>query len=997
MSNYESLQSELLEALASGFVNNEDSSFSSLEPQFVYNSEQKHRKVYRQIIQELNECVSFSFSVAFITRSGYQVLLESLKEALERGVKGRILTTDYLSFTDPDVLLDIERRFPNIELRVYPTFDQEGGFHTKGYIFEEKKKNETLYKLIIGSSNLTDSALSKNQEWNTEFVSTKDGKMVKEILSEFSSLWEKAAPLHPFIEQYKRIYEEQKEIALARPLLRKEEYLLKPNAMQTRFVESLQTSFLRGDKRGLLISATGTGKTYASAFGIRELKPKRVLFLAHRTNLLAQAIRSYQTVFPLSKRFAIFSGDKKQIKNLTNVTNFEWDKMKEYDFVFATRELFGKEENYSRFPPSFFDFVVIDEAHHVIGSTYRKILNHLNARYILGMTATPETTVNPEAVYETFDHNVLFEIRLQDALEENLLCSFHYYGVKDVGWADDKLYETKEFARYFDKERVDLILEKSRFYGYSGSRVKGLIFVSGKEDGRALEKALKERGEKVAFLCGEDDALTRERTISLLEKEDISDGEYLSYIITVDIFNEGVDIPSINQVLLLRPTESTIVFIQQLGRGLRHFKTKDFVVIVDFIGNYKNNFMIAKAFAFGGDKDEARMRVVNLGDLPGISTIEFDEIAKREIFASLAKTSFNTFESFANEFIHLANKLYRLPSYDDFLSFSDFDPLRIIKKYDSYYVFLRMLEKRKRLPDFIKELPKFSDEEEFILKEAGLILGAGIRKEEPLLLLTLIEGGSYGVFLNRLLQEGIVLSEQKKRTILNLLKGNWLASLSKTTSHYSFIGEDNELNPELKVLLNDEDFYQELHSLVEFYLERNKRFYSHKYKDTDFVLNAQYSYREISQLFNYEKDYSSVLNGYKYDKKNDILPIFINYDKAPDLDERTSYKDKFLDPKFLAWESRAGEKENGTLANCLRNKKTKIYLFVRKTNYDKETEAKKFYFLGEASCIGPVVANEKTLQGQTKKLSYIDVTLKLENEARNDIYSYFQSSLKEDA
>lgn len=993
--NIEELEQEIQKALSAAFIDAKEDSFSTVEPQFLYNDRNTHRKIIDVLRNEFKNATSFSFSVAFITRSGYQLLLETLKELKIRNVKGRILTTDYLSFTDPDVLLDIQKNFPNIETKIFKTLGNEDeGFHTKGYIFEQSREGKSLYKLIIGSSNLTAAALSQNKEWNTELVSTTSGKLIGEVLNQFETLWEKATPLNSYIDTYKKIYEEQKRVASSKPKIQIQEYNLKPNPMQVNFASNLERSYEvgrtgNGDRRGLLISATGTGKTYASAFGIRKLNPKRVLFLAHRTQLLAQAIKAYQSVFPIEKHFALLSGDLSLKKGLDNVFSFVYEKQNEYDFVFSTSELLGKKDILKKIDPKLFDFIVIDEVHRAGSPTYLRILNHFKPRYVLGMSATPERSDDPTTIYSLFDNNVIYEIRLQDALEENMLCPFHYYGVTDVEWSNDELYEKKEFSRLFNDERVNYILKQTRFYGYSGKRLKGLIFVSGKEDGRILEKQLIDKGLKVAFLSGEDEAKIREEKIRLLEKDDISDGNYLDYIITIDIFNEGIDIPSINQVVFLRPTASSIIFIQQLGRGLRKAKNKDFVVIIDFIGNYENNFMIAKAFAFGGDKDAGRKRVINGGDLPGISTIEFDEIARGRILKSLSNVSFNTLKEFSDAFFHLANKLYRKPSYEDYESFSDFDPMRIINKYGSYYSFLKKIENK--LPAFLGTLPQFDEVEERILIEAGRNLGGGIRIEEPLLLLSLIEGEDFSIFLDKLRKANFPpLAKEKIDCIRKIFTGSW-----NQQSKFAFTDDNFVLKESLQKALKNPDFKIELKNLLNFFIHRYQKQYVEKYKGTDLCLNAQYSYKDVCELLNYEKDLTSVLGGYKYNKKTKTFPIFINYNKSPTLDESTKYEDRFLNPKILAWESKKDRTKDSNELVPLFDKETKIYLFVRKNNIDKDQQSKKFYFLGEIKPIGPFKTVTRPSGTNGKKINYAAGSFSLMNEVRNDIYEYLQADLEE--
>ena len=973
---------EIRKAIANTFIGSENVSLGSLEPSLLYNDKEGNVKVINALREELLKCVSFSMSVAFITRSGYQLFKETFKTLKERSVKGRILTTDYLAFTDPSVLLDIQENFSNIEVRIFKTNDEQYGFHTKGYIFEENGEEGTFYKAIIGSSNLTDKALTTNKEWNTSLTSTKDGAFLKTLLFQFNDLWMKANRLDDYIEQYKRIYEAEKRQQTKSPEGFINNEILKPNPMQIAFTRNLLESVHRGDKRGLLISATGTGKTYASAFGIRELNPKRILFLAHRSLLLNQALSSYKRVLGEGKKYLLFTGENKR------------GNVEEADYVFATSELLGKEDILKGIKKDAFDFIVIDEVHKAASPTYRRIIDHLNPHYLLGMSATPERTEDANAIFALFNHNILYEIRLKDALELDLLCPFHYYGVTDLKGINDETYDKKDFSKLYSEERINYIVKESRFYGYDGTRLKGLIFVSREEDGVLLSRKLDERGYKTRFLSGKNKTEERETAISFLEKDDISDDQYLDFIITIDIFNEGVDIPSVNQVLLLRPTASSIIFIQQLGRGLRKYPLKHFVNIIDFIGNYDSNFMIPKAFSYNGDKEAARQVLVAGGNLPGISTIEFDEIAKERIFHSIAIASFSTKEEFKNVIVSLANKIHRLPSYEDFLSYTDFEPMRIIEKHGSYFAFLKEIEKS--LPSFIS-LPLFSDYEFQVLDAIGNSLGGGIRVEEPLLLLSLIEGKAFDEFEETLFEEyGKVMEPLKKECLLKVLMGEWDPYYSIPLADKGF----RLTSPLGEALRSHKAFYQEVTSLLCYLIDRAKRLFSPSYEGTDLSLYKQYSYKEVCLALNYEKNLTAVIGGYKFDKRTNTFPIFVNYDKDPELESSTSYLDKFINERSFAWESK--KKRHLTSKEfdpLLRSspKGTAVYLFVRKANNDKDIDAKKFFFLGKIRPFGEVkeVLREVFENKERKTLSYVDINFLLEKEVRADIYDYLTAKIKE--
>ena len=356
---------ELQNGFNTAFIDSTFNSNLAYKPQFVYNDNKNGQKVFSSIEDELLRCDSFAISVAFITRGGITPLLQTLQELERRGIPGRILTTDYLCFSDP-VALDTISKLSNVKLRMYQTELAGNGFHTKGYIFQKDEE----YRFIIGSSNLTQDALTRNMEWNTKLVSTNKGEMINSVLSEFERLWncsEYTKSYVEFIDEYKRKYEEkqlfnkmvaeQKKIAKREAISSIEAYKLQPNSMQRAFIHNLLELRENGVDKALLISATGTGKTYASAFAMRELGFKRVLFLVHRNQIAKQAKKSFERVFGSRIKTGLVSGVSHDY---------------EADFVFATVQTLSKEENLHRFPRDYFDACIYDEAHHTSAGSYNE-------------------------------------------------------------------------------------------------------------------------------------------------------------------------------------------------------------------------------------------------------------------------------------------------------------------------------------------------------------------------------------------------------------------------------------------------------------------------------------------------------------------------------------------------------------------------------------------------------------------------------------------------
>ena len=354
----------------------------------------------------------------------------------------------------------------NITLKMYDVEIAAEGFHTKGYIF----KTEEIYRIIIGSSNITSAALTSNREWNTRLISTEQGEVAKEIVAEFNELWNSkyALSFDDFYENYKeryKIIKHQREIAKQEEITSIEKYKLQPNSMQVGFITNLKRILAAGEDRALLISATGTGKTYASAFAMRELGFKRVLFLVHRGQLARQTKKSYEKVFAKSVSMGLVGAGYHEYNA---------------DYVFATVQTLNRDEHLLQYAEDTFDCIILDEAHHVPAGTYQKIMKHFTPRLWLGMTATPDKrddNVEGRNVYEIFNYQIAYEIRLQQAMEENLLCPFHYFGITDLSIIDDEA-SGRDFSMLTSNERVKHIIEQADYYGYSGDKVKGLIFCS---------------------------------------------------------------------------------------------------------------------------------------------------------------------------------------------------------------------------------------------------------------------------------------------------------------------------------------------------------------------------------------------------------------------------------------------------------------------------------------------------------------------------------------
>lgn len=530
---------ELRLGFETAYIDGSVASNSLYSPQFVSNNYKDGKKVLSSIEDELLRCDKFQISVAFITLGGITPLLQTLKELEKKNIPGEILTTNYLNFSEPKALEKLNG-LSNITLKMYDVQEAGEGFHTKGYIF----KTDEVYRIIIGSSNITSAALTRNQEWNTKLVSTEQGEMAKEIVAEFNRLWnsEYALEFNELYENYKeqyKIIKHQRDIARKDQVVSIEKYRLKPNSMQVGFITNLKKILEAGEDRALLISATGTGKTYASAFAMRELGFKRVLFLVHRGQLARQTKKSYEKIFAKSVSMG-----------LVGAGYHEYD----VDYVFATVQTLNRDEHLLQYDKDAFDCIVLDEAHHVTADTYQKIMKHFSPKLWLGMTATPDKrddNVAGRNVYELFNYQIAYEIRLQQAMEENLLCPFHYFGITDLSIVgDDK--DNRDFSMLTSDERVKHIIQQANYYGYSGEKVKGLIFCSSIKETQELSYKFNnivnpDTGEYFRTIALNGDANEQERQdaferLAMNESEANVHKQPLDYIFSVEILNEGVEV-----------------------------------------------------------------------------------------------------------------------------------------------------------------------------------------------------------------------------------------------------------------------------------------------------------------------------------------------------------------------------------------------------------------------------------------------------------------------
>ncbi|WP_117168138.1 DUF3427 domain-containing protein [Paraliobacillus sediminis] len=957
-------------SLHKGFINQNHSTSGSYMPKLLINDPKNNINVLDSLLEELENSSSFIFSVAFITESGLATLKSHLLDIKNKGVQGRILTSTFLKFNNPKVFREL-LKIKNVEVRLT---DIEG-FHSKGYIF----KNENYYSLIVGSSNLTAQALKVNYEWNIKLTSHDNGDIVHHFKNQFEEVWSRAQPLtEQWILNYEEVYineivtrEDDRLIELPTSYSTntiKDALKIVPNKMQQAALKQIQSLRESGKTKGLVISATGTGKTYLSAFDVRSFRPKRMLFIVHREQILNKAKSDFKRILGgIDKDFGIISGSTKQT---------------EAKYIFATIQTISKNENMEQFKNDTFDYILIDEVHKAGAKSYLNVIDYFKPKFFMGMTATPERT-DDFNIYELFDYNIAYEIRLQEALEEDMLCSFHYFGVTDLEYNGEIIDDATILSKLVTGERVNHMLEKINYYGFSGDKVKGLIFCSRKEEAKSLSIALNNRGLRTVSLVG--DHSQEERTLRVNELEN---GK-LDYILTVDIFNEGIDIPSLNQVVMIRQTKSSIFFIQQLGRGLRKHDSKDFVTIIDFIGNYNNNYLIP--IALSGDqsqnKDNIRRNTTNTSYIKGVSTVNFEEIAKMRIFNAINNSNLTTLKLLKDAFSELRNKIGRVPYLYDFIMNQSIDPIVITNKYFNYHQFLVKV---------LKEVPLLTDYENKVLSMLSLEVLDGKRSHEVILLDLLLSKGEveYKAYINYLKDMGCVADNSTITSVNNIFNLSFFTQNS--TKKYGDIPLIY-LNTEKKYVFNElitnnlksnKYFYKLVVDIINSAKEKSKSYQRNK----QLTLYEKYSRKDACKLLNWEKDESSTMYGYK--PKHNTCPIFITYHKDDNIDSSVNYGDEFLDPEVLKWFSRSNRTLKSEEVRKIINATSMgnvIHIFVKKD----DDEGTDFYYLGEATPNKQSIEQTTMADKNGKELPVVCMNMIMEKPLHNQLYNYIKTGLND--
>lgn len=642
----------------------------------------------------IKNATTIDIIVSFLMESGVKLLLQDLKEALNRGVKIRILTGNYLKITQPQALYLLKSELKDkVDLRFYNNPNKS--FHPKAYMFHNPIDSE----IYIGSSNISRGALTSSIEWNYRFLKSTAPNDFKVFYDTFEDLFNNHSliitdeVLKDYSKQWTRpnIYKDiEKEESKEDNVIN----IFEPRGAQIEALYSLEKSREEGFDKGLVVAATGIGKTYLSAFD--SAKYNKILFVAHREEIIKQAAQSFKNVRN-SDDIGFFYSNQKDTKN---------------SFIFALVQTLGKEQylNEEYFSKDYFDYIIVDEFHHEVSSNYKKIIDYFTPKFLLGLTATPER-LDSKDVFALCDYNMVYEVRLKDAINKGWLVPFRYYGIYD----ETVNYEHIDYknGKYDDKQLEEALMLNKRgeiilnhYLKYNSKRAMG--FCTSRHHAEYMAKVFNENNiPSAAVYSGEKGEYSEDRNIALSK---LTSGE-LKVIFSVDMFNEGLDVPAIDMVMFLRPTQSPTIFLQQLGRGLRKFKDKKYLNVLDFIGNYKKANLVPFLLS-GKEYSASECKKNKQGDyeFPEECIVDFD-FKIIDIFKKQAEREMKVKDKVKEQFEVVSQMLGYRPSRVELFTYIDDEVYQNIRS-KAMNPFSNYLE-------YIKENDKLTHDEEILYNSRG--------------------------------------------------------------------------------------------------------------------------------------------------------------------------------------------------------------------------------------------------------------------------------------
>ena len=881
---------------------------TSLVTSMLFSGDSEY-KLVDELKKEILSSDRVDMLVSFLRVSGIAMIRRELNEFAERGGKLRVVCTTYTGATEPRAVKEISG-LPNAEVKIsYDT--QHTTLHAKAYMFIRNTDFNTAY---IGSSNLSKKAITDGREWNVKITSHDQKDVFARMRETFETYWNSEEFEEYREEDYKRLcdaisFEKRKD--KDKPM-DSYSFDIKPYPFQEAILDKLEVERkILNNYRNLIVAATGTGKTVISAFDYRRFKNEnrdnhRLLFVAHREEILRQSLSCFKGVLKDPCFGELYTGNKSDITEGAS--------------LFATIQKLDNKENYTRFSPSYFDFIIIDEFHHAASDSYQKVLNYFKPKVLLGLTATPER-MDGKDILKYFDgRHIAAEIRLPEAIERQLLVPFHYFCVRDtvdlegLTWSRGG-YEVSELENVYvlqtevAKKRAGLVLDSIKRYVSEPSEIRCLGFCVSVKHAEFMASFFNDQGCNALSLSSSSSEEERNSA-----KNRIRNGE-INFIFTVDLYNEGVDIPEIDTVMFLRPTESLTVFLQQLGRGLRTSPNKEFLTVLDYIGQSNKKYSFENKFkALLNKKNRGLINEIKNGSmsLPSGCHIEMEKEAM-EIILDNIKGFHNTKRKLIEKLRCFEADSDSPISVENFFSYYNMDP-RVFYKNGSFVSLMEeaMLIKRERRP-------------------------IDSHLDSALKNLIFVDSERWMEFLLSMLSSPLRKAENKSEELM--LKMFFFTVFNSNAKEFSIYDV-------LDAIRSDEYYLKEFKELLDYRLKRIEQVSIPMDGEVPLDVYCSYSRNQILSAFNH-KDPSNMQEGVYYSREYNTDILLVTLKKTEKLyTPTTMYKNYAINPYKFHWESQNKTTTESESGKRYINSSSNVLLFVRESKVDMYNMTPPHTFLG---------------------------------------------------